>query len=355
MKKITLLLGTTLALGALVIPAFSGEKRVENNTITAIEGVQVGQKSAPQAMTGVTVIRFAGQGAIAAADVRGSAPGTRETDLLDPVNLVHRINALVLSGGSAWGLDAASGVMRCLEEKGLGFPVGKNMAVPIVPAAVLFDLSVGNYHVRPTAEWGYESCIIANSEPVASGNVGAGTGATTGKAGGMEKATKGGIGSALLTLPGGEKIGALIAVNSFGEIRNSKGEIIAGVRNAEKGSWIPTLDLLSGRKEVQGFSGKNTTIGVIITDVALSKTQLNKVAQMAHDGMARAIFPSHTMYDGDTLFAVSTAQEEITATPAEVNLIGAAAADVTAAAIVDAVKSADSLGGFISATEWSGK
>lgn len=353
MKKITLFLGTALTLGALAIPAFSEEKKVGNNTITAIKGVQVGQKSDLQSMTGVTVIRFAGQGGIAAVDVEGTASGTRETDLLDPVNLVHRINALVLSGGSAWGLDAAAGVIRCLEEQGIGSPVGKNMVVPIVPAPVLFDLSAGSYHVRPTAEWGYETCITANSKAVASGNVGAGTGATVAREGGMGKATKGGIGSALRTLPDGGKIGALVAANAFGEIRNGRREIIAGVRRAEKGAWTPTLEFLPRRKDVRGFSGKNTTIGVIVTDVPLSKTQLSRVAQMAHGGMARVI--SHTMHDGETLFVVSTAQEEVTATSAEVNLIGAAAADVTAAAIEDAVKRAESHGGFVSATQWGGE
>lgn len=325
------------------------KKMEENTTVTAIAGVKVGNYSDYENLTGCTVIRFPKEGAVAAVDVRGAAPGTRETDLLEPMNLVQRIHALVLSGGSAYGLDTASGVMRCLEEEDTGFPVGNGLRVPIVPAAVLFDLGVGNGHVRPTAANGYDACKKADSAPVSPGNFGAGTGATVGKLLGPGHIMKGGLGSSLIHLPNGGKVAALFAVNPFGEVTNGRGEVLAGIRAAQKGKMLRAMDVLLEKNVIGGFQGKNTTIGLVVTDLPLDKSQLKKVAQMAHDGMARSIQPAHTMYDGDTIFAVSVSQKNLPE-PEKlaglVNLVGAAAAQATSQAIENAVLSAKTLQGI---------
>jgi len=329
-----------------------------NETITAISGITVGHVTDEQNATGVTVIRFAGDGATAAVSVQGAAPGTRETDLLEPGNLVDKVHAIVLAGGSAYGLDAASGVATALEGEGQGLAVLPDVVVPIVPAAVLFDLAIGSSKIRPTSEWGKQAVHDASPEPVKSGNLGAGTGATVGKLAGPMFATKGGLGSALLRLPDGTKVAALVAVNAVGEIFNSAtGAVIAGVRGSEKGAYRPAVDIAMGLSDGQGPIGSNTTIGIVVTDAPLTKADLKKVAEMGHDGFARAIRPVHTQFDGDALFAVSTATtdknaEEALNFPANLNSIGVAAARVVESAIIDAVTAAESLSGCVASRDW---
>lgn len=330
---------------------------LENKTITAIPGLRVGHYTDAENLRGCTVIRFTKEGVTAAVDVRGSAPGTRETDLLDPVNLVNKVHAIVLSGGSAYGLDSASGVMECLEKKAIGFPVGQGIVVPIVPAAVLFDLHIGNPRVRPSAKWGFQACEQADDSPVQMGNVGAGTGATVGKLLGMDRAMKSGLGSAVIHLTDEISVGALVAVNAVGDVINpDKGKIIAGIRGDEKGSFQSSVNVLLNQRAGNLLSGTNTTIGVVATTVAFSKTQLKKIAQMAHDGMARAINPVHTMYDGDTIFAVSIPLQQGVPQPASadaVNRVGTAAAEVMAKAIVNAAEHAASVEGYPAASDWT--
>ncbi len=329
---------------------------LKNNTITAIEGIRVGHYTDEENLKGCTVIRFGTEGVTAAVDVRGSAPGTRETDLLAPINLVDKVHAIVLSGGSAYGLDAAGGVMACLEKEKIGFQVGKGIVVPIVPAAVLFDLGIGNPRVRPSSKWGFQACQKADSSPVAMGNVGAGTGATVGKLLGNGKAMKSGLGSAVLHLPGGGKVGAIVAVNALGDvIEPGSGKIIAGIRGDEAGAFQSSVKVILNQGAEEIFPGTNTTIAVVATNITLSKVQLKKVAQMAHDGLARAINPVHTMYDGDTVFAVSVPSPKGLggiASADAVNLVGMASAEVLAKAIVIAVKQAKSVSGYPAASDW---
>ncbi len=329
---------------------------LENNTITAIQGIRVGHYTDAKNITGCTVIRFTPEGAAAAVDVRGSAPGTRETDLLDPINLVDKVHAIVLAGGSAYGLDAASGVMSCLEKETIGFPVGAGLVVPIVPAAVLFDLNIGNPKVRPSAEWGFQACQKADDAPVEMGNTGAGTGATVGKYLGKDKAMKSGLGSAVLHLSGGVSVGAIVAVNALGDVYDpDTGKIIAGIRGDEPGSFSSSVKAILGQDVEKIFPGSNTTLGVVAVNIPLSKVQLKKIAQMAHDGIARVINPAHTMYDGDTIFAVSVPlnqNTDVAATADTINLVGTASAEVMARAIVKAIKLADSVDGFPSASDW---
>ena len=330
----------------------------KNKTITAISGVAVGHVTDEQNATGVTVVRFAGDGACAAVSVQGAAPGTRETDLLEPGNLVDRVHAIVLTGGSAFGLDAASGVMAVLDEEGQGLGVLPDVVVPIVPAAVLFDLALGSSSVRPSAEWGRRAASDVSTDPVQSGNIGAGTGATVGKLAGPASATKGGLGSASLTLPNGVTVAALVAVNAVGEIFDSATDtVIAGVRGSEKGAYRSSVDIAMGLSDAEGPIGSNTTIGIVVTDAPLSKADLKKVAEMAHDGFARAIRPVHTQFDGDTLFAVSTAthDESVRAAShsgANLNSIGVAAAKVVEMAIIDGVTAAESLVGCVASQDW---
>lgn len=289
-------------------------------------------------------------------DVRGSAPGTRETDLLAPINLVDKVHAIVLSGGSAYGLDAASGVMACLEKEAIGFPVGKGIVVPIVPAAVLFDLDIGNPAVRPTLKWGFQACRDADDSPVKMGNIGAGTGATVGKFLGKNRAMKSGLGSAVLHLPGGVQVGAIVAVNTLGDVIDpGTGRIIAGVRGDKPGVFQSSVKVVLDKGAGDIFPGTNTTIGVVATNIMLSKVQLKKIAQMAHDGFARAINPAHTMYDGDTIFAVSVPfQKEFigSASADTVNLVGTASAEVMARAIIHAANQAESVSNYPAASDW---
>jgi L-aminopeptidase/D-esterase-like protein len=282
-------------------------------------------------------------------DVRGGAPGTRETDLLDPVNSVQEVHGIVLSGGSAFGLDTATGVMRFLEEKGIGFPVGA-MKVPIVPAAILFDLYLGDGSVRPDAKAGYEAARAASDGPVAEGCVGAGAGATVGKLLGPSRAMKGGVGTASVRLSDGAVVAALVAVNALGDVVDpDDGRVVAGARDAQGTGLIRAEDaLLRGASPDQPLSGENTTIGVVATNVTLKKHEARKVAQMAHDGLARSVRPVHTPWDGDTLFAVSTGGVEIAG---GVLMAGTAAAVAVARAVVRAAQAATGLSGLPSARD----
>lgn len=311
--------------------------------LTAVAGIKVGHHTLTARPTGCTVV-LTEAGAVAGVDVRGGAPGTRETDLLDPVNMVQKVHGLILSGGSAFGLDAAGGVMRYLEEKGVGFDalVAK---VPIVPAAILFDLGVGGSpKIRPTAECGYLAAQAATDGPVAEGNVGAGAGATVGKTGGPARSMKAGVGTAAIVLPSGLVVAALVAVNSVGDIIDpATGKVVAGVRNADGKGFADARVLIRSGALARRDPGENTTIGVVATNAVLTKAEAAKMAQMAHDGFARAISPVHTPGDGDTIFALATG-----ALPGEANagLIGALAAEAMADAIVRAATQATGLPGI---------
>lgn len=308
--------------------------------ITDVPGVKVGNKEDINALTGCTAILFE-NGGIAGVDVRGSAPGTRETDLLNPINLVEKVHGITLSGGSAFGLDAASGVMQFLEEQEIGLDVGV-AKVPIVPAAVLFDLVHGDPKVRPDKKMGYEAAVEARSGNFLTGNAGAGCGATVGKLAGLAYCMKGGLGSASLRLENGVVIGAIVAVNPAGDVRDPfTGKIIAGPYVKETGTVLDSMQLLEQNYQPTIPTGTNTTIGVIAVNADLSKAEATKVAQMAQDGYARTIYPSHTMYDGDTIFTVATGGERI-----PVDVIGGLAAKVMAMAILNAVESAESIAGI---------
>ena len=302
------------------------------NAITDVRGIEVGHAQDDEALTGCTVI-ICRKGAVAGVDVRGGAPGTRETDLLNPINLVDQVHAVVLAGGSAFGLDAATGVMRYLEEHQVGLDTGA-VKVPIVPAAILYDLGLGRADVRPDAAMGYRAATSASSDPPAEGNVGAGAGASVGKMQGMKYAMKSGIGTWSIEV-NGIVIGALVAVNAIGDVVDPKsGKVIAGLRS---GSTLESLQ----RNQTQSPIKSNTVIGVIATDAKLTKAQATKVAQMAQDGLARVIRPAHTLFDGDTIFALATAEKT-----ADVSMVGAFAAEVMAEAILRAVKMAASAGGI---------
>ncbi len=351
MKKTTVSIMIVMLVAAACHTAFAAE----NPTITGIPGIKVGHYTDTKALRGCTVVVFPPEGAVAAVEVQGSAPGTRETDLLDPVNMVQKVHALVLSGGSAFGLDAAGGVMQWLEEQKIGLDVGNNCVVPIVPAAVLFDLAVGNPRIRPDRTWGHQACQKASAGPVEQGCVGAGTGATVGKVAGMQRAMKGGLGSSLIKLPDGILVGALVAVNALGNIIDPRtGTTVAGTRGDTPGSFLSSADMLINNRKTTVFGGTNTTIGIVATNAALSKTALKKIARMAHDGMARSINPVHTMYDGDTVFAVSVPARPapVAAPPAKINTIGTAAARAFQEAILAAIDQATSIEGYPSARDW---
>lgn len=302
------------------------------NAITDVRGIEVGHAQDEEALTGCTVI-LCRKGAVAGVDVRGGAPGTRETNLLDPVNVVEKIHAVVLAGGSAFGLDAASGVMRYLEEQGIGFGTGA-IKVPIVPAAILYDLSAGRSDVRPDASMGFRAAASASLEAPAEGNVGAGTGASIGKMRGLKYAMKSGLGTWSMYIHG-IRIGALVAVNAVGDVVDpSNGEVIAGLRTGNTMGWLKEH---RPRAPVRS----NTVIGVVATDARLTKAQATKVAQMAQDGLARTIRPAHTMFDGDTIFALSTGNKN-----ADVSMVGTFAAEVMAEAILRAVRMAAPAGGL---------
>jgi L-aminopeptidase/D-esterase-like protein len=312
-----------------------------NTTLTAVQGIRVGHHTLTERPTGCTVIVVEGEGAVGGVSQRGGAPGTRETDLLDPSNMVDKVNAVVLSGGSAFGLEAATGTVRWLEERGIGWDVrvGK---VPIVPAAILFDLPVGgNAKVRPTADCGFKAAEAASTAPVTEGSVGAGAGATVGKSGGPNRSMKAGVGSYAITLPNGLVVGAIVAVNAVGDIIDpDTGRLVAGVRNPD-GTFADARTLLrTGQTGPRPRPGENTTIGLVATNARLTKAQAHRVALMADDGFARAIFPSHTQGDGDTVFSLATGRWD---GQVDVTQIGALAADVMARAIVRAATEATGL------------
>jgi len=331
--------------------AMSTSKREKNSdirtrypgSITDIEGLKVGHFTHPEKTTGCTVL-LCDEAATAAVDVRGSAPGTRETDLLRPTNMVEKINAILLSGGSAFGLDAASGVVQFLEEQGKGFNVGV-ARIPIVPAAILFDLSVGNPKIRPDLQAGYSACQNASSELVPEGSVGAGSGATVGKFAGLQRAMKGGIGTSSIRVDD-LIVAGLVAVNSIGDVIDPyTGQIVAGMRSKDGTCFEDSLGEM--KKQLIGMkvrAGENTTIGIVATNASFSKTQLTKVAEMSHDGLARAIRPSHLPFDGDTIFALATG----TYSKADLGQVGALAAEALSMAIINAVISATSVEGILS-------
>ena len=302
------------------------------NTITDVHGIEVGHAQDDQALTGCTVI-LCREGAVAGVDVRGGAPGTRETDLLNPVNMVEKIHAVVLAGGSAYGLDSATGAMRYLEEQKIGLDMGV-ARVPIVPAAILYDLGLGRADTRPDAAMGYRAAATASSRPPLEGNVGAGAGASVGKIRGMKYATKAGVGTWSIKV-NDIVIGALVAVNAVGDVVDPEsGQLIAGLRS---GRTLQSMKKNQARAAVQS----NTVIGVIATNAQLTKAGATKVAQMAQDGLARAIRPAHTMYDGDAIFALATGEMR-----ADISMVGAFAAEAMAIAIVRAAKMAASAGGL---------
>jgi L-aminopeptidase/D-esterase-like protein len=321
------------------------------NGITDVPGIEVGHETNLDALTGCTVV-MCRRGAVGGVDVRGSAPGTRETDLLNPVNLVEKVHAVVLAGGSAFGLDAASGVMRYLEEHKIGFETGAGK-IPIVPSAILFDLHLGRNDVRPDAAMGYAAASAANSGSIAEGNVGAGTGASVGKILGLRSAMKTGLGTASMDIGGGIIIGAIVAVNAFGDVVDPEtGEILAGARTTNigpiklgsPGYFADTLEMMksfAGRTVLSFATRANTVIGVVAANAQLTKVEATKVAQMAHDGLARVIRPAHTMLDGDTIFALATGEKK-----SDVTTVGAFAAEVLAEACLRAARLARSAGGL---------
>ena len=310
-------------------------------SLTDVRGLRVGHFTDSRRPTGCTVV-LATDGAVAGVDVRGAAPGTRETELMSPLNAGARVHALLLAGGSAFGLDAAGGVMRWLDERGIGIPVGP-ARVPIVPAAILFDLWVGDASIRPDAASGYAACDAASAAPVAEGNVGAGAGASVGKLFGIERAMRGGLGSASVTV-GGITVAALVAVNAIGDVIDpASGAPIAGARSADGLRLQGTMaSMLRGELPAPMQPGSATTLGIVATDAVLTKAQAGKIAQMAHDGFARSINPVHTMTDGDTIFALATGAS---GQAANVSLLGALGAEVIATAIVRAVRAATGLAG----------
>jgi L-aminopeptidase/D-esterase-like protein len=318
-------------------------------SLTDVPGLKVGHFTDPRRPTGCSVV-LAEAGAVCGVDVRGGAPGTRETDLLSPVSTVEQVHAVLLSGGSAFGLDAAGGVMRYLEEQGIGFEVGPHR-VPIVPAAILFDLNLGDPRIRPDAAAGHAAARDANGGPVAEGNVGAGAGATVGKLFGFERAMKGGLGSASWRIPESRVVvGALVVVNALGDVVDPEdGRLLAGARTAAGSALEDTRRaLLDGRVGYRAPKGANTTLAVVATNARLARPQATKVAQMAHDGLARAIRPAHTPWDGDTVFALSTGEEDL---PEATLVLGSLAAEVLAAAVVRAVRAAAGLPGLPAARD----
>jgi L-aminopeptidase/D-esterase-like protein len=321
-----------------------------NNAITDVPGIEVGQVQDDDAPTGCTVV-LCRKGAVAGIDVRGGAPGTRETDLLNPVNLVEKVHAIVLAGGSAFGLDTASGVMRYLDDNGIGFDTGAGK-VPIVPAAILFDLNLSRGDVRPDAEMGYHAASSASSDAPVEGNIGAGAGASVGKIFGLKSAMKAGVGTASMKV-GGLVVGAIVAVNAFGDVIDPQnGEIIAGARSTnlgplklgQEGYFGDTLEIMKtfiGRTVLSFATKANTVIGVVATNAKFTKSEATKVAQMSQDGLARTIRPAHTMLDGDTFFTLATGEKK-----ADPSTVGAFAAEVVAQSIVRAVQKAAPAGGL---------
>jgi L-aminopeptidase/D-esterase-like protein len=333
---------TSLIAALLGLLQSAGPAVPANRTITAVAGIRVGHHTLTERPTGCTVLLIDGD-AVGGVSQRGGAPGTRETDLLDPLNLVDKVNAVVLSGGSAFGLDAATGVVQFLEERGVGWPTGAGR-VPIVTGAILFDLGVGgNPKVRPTADCGYRAATAASDRPVQEGSLGAGAGATVGKFGGG-RPMKAGIGSAAIVQSNGLVVAAIVAVNAVGDIIDpATGKIVAGVRDADGKLADARKILQSGQSIPRPAAGENTTIGIVATNARLSKAEANRMALMADDGYARAIYPSHTEGDGDTIFALATGRWDGTA---GITTIGALAAEAMSQAIVRAATQTTSVAGI---------
>ena len=324
------------------------------NTITDVPGIKLGHHSDPVSATGCSVIVCA-DGAVAGVAVRGGAPGTRETDLLRPGSLVDRVHAILLTGGSAFGLDAAAGVMRYLEERGIGYRLDA-ATVPLVPAAVLYDLNLVTHKVRPGPCEGYQACLAASNGGVEEGSVGAGTGATVGKALGLGRAVKGGIGTASLELPGGAIIGAVVAVNAYGGVvDHSTGLVVAAPRRDDGTGFHDPIALLFAEDfATSGPATANTTIGVVATNVPLTREQAHYLAHTSHDGLALTIRPCHTVMDGDTIFTLATGKGEAaagTTSPRSLARLGAAAVEVVAQSVLRAVLMAEGLGGVPSVRE----
>lgn len=314
---------------------------LQNDTLTAIPGIRVGHCTHLEGGTGCTVILCPPE-TVGGVDVRGGAPGTRETDLLDPARHVSQVHAVTLAGGSAYGLAAADGVMRYLEECQIGYRAQSGFIVPIAPAAIVFDLPVGRPGIRPDAAMGYAACRAASAEPVAQGTVGAGTGCRVGAMYGNARATKGGLGSACKPIDDGLLVASLVVVNPVGDVLDEQGVIIAGLRqSAEETGFVGMLEALRTYTQNTDFPELrgNTVIGVVATNARLTKAETTKVAQMAHDGLARAINPAHTMHDGDAIFALATGERQ-----ANVSLVGAYGAEAVAAAVRRAVRAATTLG-----------
>ncbi len=335
---------------ALAASAWATQSHADTprSSIVDVGAIRVGHFTDARRPTGCTVVIFE-RSAVAGVDVRGSAPGSRETDLLNPLNTIQSVNAILLSGGSAYGLDAAAGVMRYLEEHKMGVRVGPAI-VPIVPAAVLFDLEVGDQRIRPNAEAGYQACLDSTNEYSLEGGVGAGAGATVGKLFGMGAAMKSGIGSVSITVGNSDiVVGAIVAVNAVGDVLDKEtGKILAGARANSGEAYVDTMaQILAGatlNERPEGVRiGGNTTIGIIATNARLGKTEATKVAQMSHDGLARVINPVHTGLDGDTIFAASTGTAK---SRADVSTIGAVAAEAMARAVNRAIRTATGLPGL---------
>lgn len=321
------------------------------NSITDVPGILLGHAQNEIALTGCSVV-LCPKNTTAGVDQRGGAPGTRETDALRPMHVVNDVNAIFLSGGSAFGLDVGSGIMKYLNERNIGFNTG-TVKVPIVAGAILFDLAIGDSSVRPDADMGYQACLNASSDETSQGNIGAGMGATVGKILGAGNATKSGLGMASMDAGGGIIVAACIAVNAFGDVIDPlTNSIIAGCRSTsigplkfgKPGTYANTLEVMksfTGRQILRLMSSQNTVIGVVATNAKLSKDQANKLAQMAQNGLAKSIRPANLMIDGDIVFALATNRR-----PADINLVGAIAAEVVAQAVVNAVKAAEPAGGL---------
>jgi len=351
MKWIPALTIATALVGAAVVG--TGPLAQPVRGLTAVAGIKVGHHTLTQRPTGCTVV-LAENGAVAGVDVRGGAPGSRETALLDPTASAERVHAIVLAGGSAFGLDAASGAVRYLEERGIGVRFGGH-TIPIVPAAILFDLPIGDGKIRPDADCGYAAAKSATSDPVVEGNVGAGAGATVGKLAGRERAMKAGIGSAEIQLRDGVIVAAIVAVNAVGDIVDpATGKVIAGVRTEDGKGLADVRTMLRSRPALRQLQrggdlpAMNTTLGIVATNATLTKTQATRVAQIAHDGFARAIVPVHTASDGDAIFALATGT---IAGTVDADLIGWAAAEAVALAIVRAARAATSIAGYPAARD----
>lgn len=346
MRRSCVVVGVSIFVGTFAVAGVCvAQNKLYGPGITAVDGLKLGHFTLDERPTGCTVVLAEG-GAVGGVDVRGGAPGTRELALLDPVSTVQEVHAVVLSGGSTYGLDAASGVMRYLEEHGVGLRVGAHI-IPIVTGAILFDLGIGDGSIRPGPECGYQAASVATTIKPVEGSIGAGAGATVGKLQGLGSAMKGGIGTASITLDDGLTVAAVVAVNAVGDVVDpTTGEVVAGIRDMD-GGFLDARKLLRNTRP-ESPAGANTTIGVVATNASLTQAQATKMAQMAHDGLARAIYPAHTPGDGDTIFALATGTR---IGGPSLTVLGGLAADVLTEAILRAVRTAKGLPGIPSVSE----